>query len=84
LPEWTYRRQKSDIIVDRGMGLNKIEAAAAGIERHAISGDWASIDKYGYLGCFIDQLGFDSGQVAPDAEKVSHTGPALATRFAVC
>ena len=70
LLEWTYRRQKADVIVDRGTGLNKVEAAAAGIERHAVSGDWASIDKYGHLGCFIDQLGFDSGQLAPDAETV--------------
>lgn len=30
LLEWRYRRQKADLIVDRGMGLNEIEAAAPG------------------------------------------------------
>ncbi|MHA1570341.1 MAG: hypothetical protein ACTSWM_00870 [Alphaproteobacteria bacterium] len=73
LLEWTYRRQKADVIIGRGVGLNKIEAAASGVERHYSSGDWAAIDKYGHLGCFIDQLGFNSGQLATDAETVHET-----------
>jgi len=73
LLEWTYRRQKADVIVERGVGLNRIEAAASGLVRHGSSGDWAAIDRYGRLGCFIDQIGFDSGQLAPDAETVHQT-----------
>lgn len=70
LLEWAYRRQKVDIVIDRGIGLSHAEAKAAGITRYQTSADWAAIDRYAALGCFVDQIGYDTGQVHPDAEAL--------------
>jgi hypothetical protein len=68
---WTYRHQKADIVIERGIGLHSLEAAAGGIEIHGSSAcGCASVERIGMLGTRIDMSGHGSGDLHPDAEAV--------------
>ncbi|WP_159107209.1 hypothetical protein [Azospirillum sp. B4] len=69
LVEWTYRVQRADMVVDRGVGLFDLERVAAGIAvfKRTTDGSGSHISE---LGCRVDQMGTPSGELHPDAEAV--------------
>lgn len=68
---WAYQVQKADKVIDYGLGLNKLEQAAAGLEVRNVSGDGAyQVQRNGALGAQIDQGGYPSAVLHPDAEHV--------------
>ena len=76
LVEWTYRLQKADLVIDRGVGLHDIEARAAGITRSECT-SLVAVEKYATLGCFVDGGGYASGAVHEDAEAVHEAVKAM-------
>lgn len=71
LVEWTYRRQKADIIVKRGAGLHEIEAMVDGIAitKSARCG-CAGVARGVEVGCRVDGVEMPNGTLHPDAEAV--------------
>lgn len=70
LVTWVYREQRAHIVDGRGIGLHEGERAAAGLG-HTIQGDSiARIVTNGVLGCQVDKLGYDMGELHPVAETV--------------
>lgn len=71
LLEWTFRIQKADMVIERGIGLDRVEAEALGYDWQGWSAcGCAAVERYSQLGCFVDTFGPDTGQLHPDAETV--------------
>jgi hypothetical protein len=68
---WTYRHQRADVVIRRGVGLHDLEAAADGVPVLASSAcGCAAVARIGALGVRVDSLGRDRGDLHPDAEVV--------------
>lgn len=68
---WTYRDQRADVVIARGVGLHGLEAAADGVEIHGSSScGCAAVARIAELGVRVDRLGHDRGDLHPDAELV--------------
>lgn len=68
---WTYKRQKADIVIGRGVGLHDLEARADGVQIVDVSAcGVAAVARIGMLGTRIDQIGRDAGDLHHDAEVV--------------
>lgn len=68
---WTYRDQRADVVIRRGVGLHGLEAAADGVAVQASSAcGCAAVARIAELGVRVDRLGRDRGDLHPDAELV--------------
>lgn len=68
---WTYRDQRADVVIGRGVGLHGLEAAADGVTIQASSAcGCAAVARIAELGVRVDSLGRDRGDLHPDAELV--------------
>lgn len=68
---WTYREQRADVVIGRGVGLHGLEAAADGVAIQASSAcGCAAVARIAELGVRVDSLGRDRGDLHPDAEVV--------------
>lgn len=68
---WTYRVQRADVVIGRGVGLHSLEAAVDGVPVQASSAcGCAAVARIAELGVRVDSLGRDRGDLHPDAELV--------------
>lgn len=68
---WTYRHQRADVVIRRGVGLHDLEAKADGVPVLASSAcGCAAVARIAELGVRVDSLGRDRGDLHPDAELV--------------
>lgn len=75
---WTYRDQRADVVIGRGVGLHGLEAAADGIALQAVSAcGCAGVARIAELGVRVDRMGRDAGALHPDAELVHQVVSAL-------
>lgn len=81
LLRWTYRQQRADVVLERGIGLMGPEAEVEGIEIHGGS-NLSVLERIMKLGCFVDRSGYDMGDLHPDAEVVHRLVRRLDARVA--
>lgn len=75
---WTYRHQRADTVIDRGMGLFDQEGALDGRVHYATSTDGvATMQRIGLLGTRVDGGGASASHLHPDAEIVHEAVMAL-------
>jgi hypothetical protein len=68
---WTYRDQRADVVIERGIGLHGLEAAADGVPSFQVSAcGCAAVARIGELGVRVDQHGRGAGALDEDAELV--------------
>jgi hypothetical protein len=71
LLEWTYRRQRADMVVGMGAGLQRDEAAVDGVFMQGVSTcGCASVARIASLGCRVDSNGGPPGHLHEDAERI--------------
>lgn len=71
LARWTYQDQRAHVVVGRGVGLHRIEAAVDGVKWQSISLDGvAALERVKALGMRPESGGMASGVLHPDAELV--------------
>ena len=76
---WTYRVQKADLVIDRGIGLFEQERELQGVEPHGRSME-AAVAEIARLGTRVDGGGRAATDCHPDAEVVHHIVSSLADR----
>ena len=78
---WTYRLQRADVVIGRGVGLHGPEAALDDVERYGSSAcGCAAVERIARLGVRVDKLGYDPGALHPDAEVVHREVEAMDRR----
>lgn len=70
LVTWVYREQRAHIVDGRGIGLHEGERAAEGLGHTIAADSIARVVANGVLGCQVDKLGYDMGELHPVAEAV--------------
>ncbi|WP_291295832.1 hypothetical protein [Elioraea sp.] len=79
LLEWTYRRQRADVVIDRGIGLHLQEREMMGVEPCARASD-ARVAAIAELGVRVDGGGMAATDCHPDAEVIHHVVSSLDDR----
>lgn len=83
---WTYRGQRADVVLDRGVGLLAIERCVQmGVVTTgtvAARSSWGTISEIQELGVSVDRSAAGSSHLHPDAERVHQAVLRLEDEFA--